>query len=1074
MTVPYAELHAHSAFSFLHGANLPEVMVQSASKLGLDAIAVLDYDGMYSAVQTNVAAREAGIATVQGTEFRLRGRSHLPVLANNVSGYHELSEAISEFQLGKREKTETIVDVEYLAKFCRGNWTVLTGTTSGELRHVLENEGIDAAVGVVNKLRDAFGTENVVVESALNTVQEQERTALQLAEVARRAGVPLVATTGARSANAESLKLAHVLRAVRLGATLDEIEPYLEAMPPMLRSGEQMMRIHRHHPEAVENAAMLADELAFDLRLLAPDLPHANVPSGFDDAQWLRHLTEQGALERYGTRAEHPEAWQKIDHELDLIVRLGFAGYFLIVKEIVDFCRSENILCQGRGSAANSAVCYALGITAVDAVRHKMLFERFLSPGRSGPPDIDIDIEAGRREIVIQHVYERYGRRNAAQVANVISYRPRSAIRDAAKAFGYSEDIAQIWVKNLDDAKPDPKVLDMATQMSRLPRHMGIHPGGMILTRQPVSQICPVQWATKEDRTVLQWDKDDCAEAGLVKFDLLGLGMLTALRKMFDTLADQGELAHDGKPYDLYNLPQEDPLVYDLLCAADTVGVFQVESRAQMNTLPRLQPRCFYDIVVEVALIRPGPIQGQAVNPYLRRRRGREPVRYPHPLLKPALEKTLGVPLFQEQLMQIAVDGAGFSASQADQLRKAMGAKRSDERMARLKPDLYKGFAERGITGEVADEIFASLRGFSEFGFPESHSFSFAYIVYASAWMKVHFPEEFYASILSSQPMGFYSSASLIDDARRHGVKVVRADVNFSYSETCVENWDEGEARNSDGEGASFLDGRTDGGEGSIEDGCADGGENLPVREAPIPPVQPQFGKRIRLGLRTVKGLDEKAIDRIVKAREEGTFKSVPDLAHRAALSAKDLEKLAQTGTLGSISKSRREALWVAPFVGQSVMQPTLPGFEWDSVPKLAPLNEVDRIITDYETSGFSVDAHPIQLVRAKLDEGGVLACKDVINIESGRRIKVGGVVTHRQRPHTARGTIFLSLEDETGLANVICSPELWQRFRRTALMEQALVVRGIVEKQDGACAVVADKLIALPIPVATKSRDFR
>ncbi len=1080
MTIPYAELHAHSAFSFLHGANLPEVMVQSASKLGLDAIAVLDYDGMYSAVQTNVAAREAGIATVQGTEFRLRGRSHLPVLANNVAGYHELSETISEFQLGKREKTETIVDVEYLAKFCRGNWTVLTGTASGEVRHALENEGIDAAVRVVNRLRDAFGAENVVVESVLNTVQEQEKTALQLAEVARIAGVPLVATTGARVASAESLKLAHVLRAVRLGATLDEVEPYLEAMPPMLRSGEQMARIHRFHPEAVENAAMLAEELAFDLRLLAPDLPHANVPSGFDDAQWLRHLTEQGALERYGTRAEHPEAWQKIDHELDIIVRLGFAGYFLIVKEIVDFCRSENILCQGRGSAANSAVCYALGITAVDAVRHKMLFERFLSPGRSGPPDIDIDIEAGRREIVIQHVYERYGRRNAAQVANVISYRPRSAIRDAAKAFGYSEDIAQLWVQNLDDAKPDPKVLNMATQMSRLPRHMGIHPGGMILTRQPVSQICPVQWATKEDRTVLQWDKDDCAEAGLVKFDLLGLGMLTALRKMFDTLADQGELADDGKPYDLYNLPQEDPLVYDLLCAADTVGVFQVESRAQMNTLPRLQPRCFYDIVVEVALIRPGPIQGQAVNPYLRRRRGREPVRYPHPLLKPALEKTLGVPLFQEQLMQIAVDAAGFSASQADQLRKAMGAKRSDERMARLKPDLYKGFAERGITGEVADEIFASLRGFSEFGFPESHSFSFAYIVYASAWMKVHFPEEFYASILSSQPMGFYSSASLIDDARRHGVLVVRADVNFSQAETCVEKWDEGEASNPDG-GASDAKDVSTAGIDDASDAGADVATGRRVQDgesahanAPIPPVQPQVGKRIRLGLLTVKGLDEKTIDRIVQAREDGPFKSVPDLAHRAALGAKDLEKLAQTGTLGSISKSRREAMWIAPFVGQSVTQPTLPGFEWNSVPKLAPLSDVDRIITDYETTGFSVEAHPMQLVRAKLDQGKVLVCKDVINTESGRRITVAGVVTHRQRPHTARGTIFLSLEDETGLANIICSPQLWEKFRRVALMERALVVRGIVEKQDGACAVVADKLSPLPIPVAAKSRDFR
>ncbi|MDO5050042.1 MAG: error-prone DNA polymerase [Actinomycetaceae bacterium] len=1024
MSVPYAELHAHSAFSFLHGANLPEVLVQKAAKLGLDAIAVLDYDGMYSAVQTNVAAREEGIATVQGTEFRLRGRTHLPILANNVDGYHELCEAISEFQLEKREKTETIVDAGHLAKFYRGNWTVLTGTRSGRLRRALENEGIDAALKVVADLQGVFGAENVVVESALNTPEEQERTALQLAEVARRSGAVLVATTGARVADTDSLRLAHVLRAVRLGATLDQVEPYLEAMPPMLRSGEQMLRIHRHYPQAVENAAELAERIAFDLRLLAPDLPNADVPEGFDDAAWLRHLTEKGALERYGTRAQHPEAWRKIDHELDIIVRLGFAGYFLIVKEIVDFCRSQNILCQGRGSAANSAVCFALGITAVDAVRHKMLFERFLSPGRSGPPDIDIDIEAQRREVVIQHIYERYGRRNAAQVANVISYRPRSAVRDAAKAFGYSEDIAQLWVKNLDDAKADPRVMDIAGQMSRLPRHMGIHPGGMVLTRQPVSQICPVQWATKEDRTVLQWDKDDCAEAGLVKFDLLGLGMLTALRKMFDSLAEQGELAADGKPFNLYNLPQEDPAVYDLLCAADTVGVFQVESRAQMNTLPRLQPRCFYDIVVEVALIRPGPIQGQAVNPYLRRRRGREAVTYPHPLLKPTLEKTLGVPLFQEQLMQIAVDAAGFSPSQADQLRKAMGSKRSPERMARLKPDLYKGFAERGITGEVADQIFDSLRGFSEFGFPESHSFSFAYIVYASAWMKVHFPEEFYAAILSSQPMGFYSAASLVEDARRHDVEVVRADVNFSKSETSVE-------------------------------------------------TDPE-GKRVRLGLKTVKGLDDKVIERIVVQRERGPFSSVPELAQRAGLRAKDLEKLAKSGALESVGTSRREAMWVAPFVTQSPSQPTLPGFEWESVPKLAPLTRVEQVVTDYETTGVSVDVHPVQMVRPQLDRYGVVPCARVIDVDSGRRIRVAGVVTHRQRPHTARGTIFLSLEDESGLANVICSPQLWQRFKRTALTEAALVVRGTVEKQDGACAVVADKLEPLPVPVAAKSRDFR
>lgn len=1031
---PYAELHAHSAFSFAHGANLPEAMVKRAAKLELDAIGILDYDGMYSAVQTNLAAREAGIASVHGSEIRLRGGLHLPVLANNVTGYHEICEAISSFQLAQNSRVETIYTLEHLAEHANGNWTILTGTAQGPVRRALQN-GINEAVRTVNYLQDLFG--DVCVESTLTTPDEEENESIALAEVARRAGVPLVATSAARAAGVGSVKLAHVLRAVRLGATLEQAAPYLEAFPPILRSAEDMLRIHRYHPEAVENAAALAGDIAFDVRLVAPELPDADVPNGHDDASWLRHLTEEGARERYGDRQSYPEAWAQIDKELDIIVRLGFSGYFLIVKEIVDFCRAQNILCQGRGSAANSAVCFALGITAVDAVRHKMLFERFLSPGRSGPPDIDIDIEAGRREIVIQHIYARYGRRYAAQVANVISYRPRSAIRDAAKAFGYSEDVAQLWVKDVGDSKPDPKVLAIAEQMAKLPRHMGIHPGGMILTRQPVSEICPVTWASKEGRTVLQWDKDDCAEAGLVKFDLLGLGMLTALRKMFDSLQSEGRVGTDAKPFNLYNLPPEDPLVYDLLCAADTVGVFQVESRAQMNTLPRLQPRRFYDIVIEVSLVRPGPIQGKAVNPFLRRRRGREAVTYLHPLLKPALEKTLGVPIFQEQLMQIAIDAAGFDAAQADQLRKAMGAKRSDERMLRLRPALYEGFAKNGISEEVADEIFDSLRAFSDFGFPESHSFSFAYIVYASAWMKVHFPEEFYASILSSQPMGFYSPASLVDDARRHGVVVARADVNFSLEETRVEIYE--------------------------------GDEGTPL----MPPVTPQAGKRVRLGLDSVAGLSSQCIDRIVNAREGGQFTSVSDLARRAGISGKDVERLAKAGALESITSERREAIWAAPFVGQTLIQPTLP-LDWDCAPELKPLTKVEEVVADYQATGVSVDQHPMQFVREELTARGVVPGANVPATPRGERIRVGGIITHRQRPHTAHGTIFLSLEDETGIVNVICQPNLWEKFRTIALTEKALVVRGVIEKEDGAVALLADKLERLSVPIASASRDFR
>ncbi|MBS4875817.1 MAG: error-prone DNA polymerase, partial [Actinomyces sp.] len=579
------------------------------------------------------------------------------------------------------------------------------------------------------------------------------------------------------------------------------------------------------------------------------------VPDGHTPDSWLAHCTYEGARARYGSRAHPPRAWETIDRELGVIERLGFAGYFLIVKEIVDFCARNGILCQGRGSAANSAVCYCLGITAVDAVRHNLLFERFLSDARSGPPDIDVDIEACRREEVIQYVYDTFGRDRAAQVANVITYRPRSAIRDVARALGYPAGTATAWSQGRGEVPP--LVGDAARALARLPRHMGIHSGGMVLTDQPVSRICPVGWAAMPGRTVLQWDKEDCADAGLVKFDLLSLGMLTALRVAFNELQAGGARTGDapnhlrgwaprvvrgreGQPLGLHTLPEEDPRVYDLLCAADTVGVFQVESRAQMNTLPRLKPRCFYDIVVEVALIRPGPIQGRSVNPYLRRRSGREEVTYLHPLLEPALRQTLGVPLFQEQLMRIATDAAGLSGARADQLRRAMGAKRSPERMEALKGDLMAGMEERGIDAPTRERIFEQLKGFADFGFPESHSFSFAHIVYASSWLKVHAPEHFYAAILASQPMGFYSPATLVQDARRHGVRVVGPSVNDSLVDASVQHVSEDEV------GDSYSPGRP---------------ESLPSRGTV--PLDVDSGLAVRIGLNQVRGLGAVA-ERIV------------------------------------------------------------------------------------------------------------------------------------------------------------------------------------------------------------------
>lgn len=1041
MSSRYAELHAYSAFSFLHGADLPADLIAQAAKLELSAVAVLDRDGMYAAVQTAIAAKEANMPTVFGAVVRLPGNYELPILAQNVAGYHDLCTVLSQAQLSQAQRHHTILDLETLAQANQGNWAILTGTSNGKLRQKLRAESLSGARTHLAQLVDYFGAEHVVVESCLETVAEQGEMADILAQLAAEFNLPLAATTGARAAGPSSLRRAHLLRAIEANATLDEIQPYLEALPPMLRSDVDMRRIHHRHPRAVDIAGELGQAWAFDLNLIAPQLPACNTPSNYDEARWLRVCTYRGALRRYGTRQQHPRAWETIDRELALIIELGFAGYFLIVKEIVDFCHRENILCQGRGSAANSAVCFALGITAVDAVRHRMLFERFLSPGRSGPPDIDIDIEAVRREEVIAHIYRRYGRRAAAQVANVITYRPRSALRDSARACGFSEDVINQWTRRTHTRAPDPTVAALAAELTHLPRHLGIHSGGMILTRQPVSSLCPVQWASKSGRTVVQWDKEDCAQVGLVKFDLLGLGMLTALRYMFDSVEASGVRHQSGQVLGMENLPAEDPKVYDLLCAADTVGVFQVESRAQMNTLPRMRPRCFYDLVIEVALVRPGPIHGQAVNPYLRRRLGLEPVTYTHPLLEPILRRTLGVAIFQEQLLAIAIDVAGFDAGAADQLRKAISSKRSSQRLAKLRPAFYEGLAANGITGEAADTIYASLQGFAEFGFPESHAFSFANLVYASSWMKVHFPEDFYAAILAAQPMGFYSPASLVQDARRHGVEVLGVDVNASDLHARVEQLNTAHT-------------------------CAPttGAVELEVDRY----------KAVRLGFEAVRSLPTAAAERILTARESGPFSDLADLAQRAQLSAREVELLAAAGACESLGMSRRAAIWQAPLVGASGCQPMLPGIQWPQPPHLpTPVGE-ELTELDYRTTGLSTDAHPLAWHREQLAAQGVVACAQVAPDLRGRRVQVAGWVTHRQRPHTAKGTVFLSLEDETGLLNVICSPGMWKRYRQVGLTHAVVIVRGVVQCESGVCQLRADKISGYQQVVAPKSRDFR
>lgn len=1077
----YAELHAHSVYTFLEGANTPSTLTHTAAKLGLSALSILDVDGMYSVVQTAAAGKKANLPIVYGTELTLhpstlettsttdeRTRLHphdpgirLPVLATSQEGYRNLCELLSTHFLAEEGRRKAALTWEEIKPFT-GNLFALTGTMRGPLRRALARnpnlKDTGSHHGVLEQILHTFGHSHVGIETHLQPHDPPEL-ADQLAAVATRHDLPLVATGAVRCASPRNQPLADVLTATRMRMSLDEAEPHLPAWRTFLRSPQEMLDLHHRHPEAVVNAADLAQQFSFDFNILEPGLPHYDVPEGHTEATWLRHLTYLGAKRHYGSQGKQPKAWKQIEHELRIIEQLGFPGYFLIVKDIVDFCKTSGILCQGRGSAANSAVCYALEITAVDAVKHKMLFERFLSPDRVEAPDIDLDIEAGERERVIQYVYTRYGRTNAALVANVISYRPKSAIRDAGTALGFPEGQVNRWSKfsGRSHRSPlvkdqgalngiPPLVVDIAANLQKIPRHMGIHPGGMVLTRTPVSQVCPVRWGAMPGRSVLQWDKEDCADAGLVKFDLLGLGMLTALRRSFTWLEENG-VTYGGRPLDLHNLPEEDPRVYDLLCAAETVGVFQVESRAQMNTLPRLKPRVFYDIVIEVALIRPGPIQGNAVSPYLRRKNGREPVTYLHPLMESALKKTLGVPLFQEQLMQIAVDVAGFSPGQADELRRAIGSKRSSERMTALKPALFEGMSSRGVKRDIQERVFEQLRGFAEFGFPESHAFSFAYLVYASAWLKVHYPEHFYAAILASQPMGFYSPASLIEDARRHGVRVLPPSVEYSQVV------------------ATPVESSSAGGEVA----------ELDIKAAAPKLVQAHPNWVVRLGLESVKGLGV-AAERIVSARREGGFRSVADLAARAELNQVQMEKLAAAGALGDLGVSRREGLWAAgPVSTQNWHQPFLPGTEVGAdAPTLGVMTPAEEMLSDYASMGLTTGGHPLSFVRAELDCRGIIELKRLPDVEDGVRVQVAGLITHRQRPQTAAGTTFLSLEDETGLGNVICSPGLWKRYRTVALESQAMVVRGRIEKGDGAVALVADRLETLSLPVTVRSRDFR
>ena len=1009
-TVPFVELHGVSSYSFLDGASEPEDMVARAVELGLNGLALVDRDGFYGLMKFVEAAAEADLPTVYGVELTL-GERVLMVLARTPEGYRRMSRLVGGARRdgGERGLVASPPLPEVLDLLGEECLYLLGGEWIPDIATFIERIKIDC----------------LVLEYSCTLLPEDADSHAALDALS---GMRAIVTARPAAATRDRARLAAAKRALARRNSLEDARPDAHPMGAhWLRSGEQMAQLMPGRPELLAETLAVLEECSFTWGALVPNLPDYSVPDGHTEMSWLEHLTWERFGPRYATRPDdiRERARAQVAYELGVIEKLGFPGYFLIVCDLVDFCKEANILCQGRGSAANSAVCFALGITNAEPISAGLLFERFLSPDRDGPPDIDIDIESGRREEVIQYVYRTHGRERAAQVANVITYRRKGATRDAARALGYPQGAADGWSKGLSD--PPADVVALAEQFKGQPRHLGIHSGGMVLCDRPISDVVPMEWARMENRSVLQWDKDDCAAAGLVKFDLLGLGMLEALHHMLDLVKET-----TGRTVNFWELDLDEPEVYDMLCRADAVGVFQIESRAQLSTLPRLKPRVFFDLVVEVALIRPGPIQGGSVHPYLRRRDGREPVTFDHPVLEKSLGKTLGIPLFQEQLMQIAVDAAGFSGAEADSLRRAMGSKRSPAKMAALKERFFDGLERtNGIVGAVAESLWNKIVAFAAYGFPESHSQSFASLVYFSAWMKYHYPAQFCVGLLRAQPMGFYSPQSLIQDARRHGIAILPATVNDSGREARAV---------------------------PVSDGAAAGAIG------------------IRLGLNLIKGLGDKAADRIEAAvAADGPFADIPDLARRADLSVEQVEALATAGALDVFGVNRRQALWQAG-VAATERASMLPGLSAIDAPALPGMSAFELMATDVVATGVTHDKQPMEMVRDALARRGILTSAQLKAVPDGSRVTIAGIVTHRQRPQTASGVTFFGMEDETGLLNVMVTSGLWTRHKVVARTSKALIIRGIVQNATGAVTVVADKLepLALGEWLSRGSRDFR
>ncbi len=1041
----YVELHARSAFSFLQGASLPEELAGVAAELGFPAAALLDRDGVYGAPRFHMAARKAGIRAHIGAEVTCTDGAHYPLLAESRAGYQNLCRLITRTKL-RAKKGEGAAEPGEFAEFARG-LVCLTGGEDGPLARALREGGIEEGRRCAERLIETFGKQNVFVELQRHFDRDEEARNQAAIEIARALGLPVVATNGVCHALPHEREILDVLTCVRHKVTLEAAGRLLARNSERrLKPAAEMERLFRDLPEAIANTAELSSRLEFTLADLAYEFPRYPVPPGETMASFLRKLTDEGARRRY--RPYHERARRQIERELALIEKLKLEGYFLIVWDIVRFCREQGILAQGRGSAANSAVCYSLGITAVDPVGMELLFERFLSEERGEWPDIDLDLPSGdRRERVIQYVYERYGRLGAAMTANVITYRGRSAAREVGKVLGFDEPVLarlsgfvrgwewkdpkdtterQFCEAGLDLDHPRiRKFLQLYMAVQDLPRHLGQHSGGMVICQGQLDSVVPLEPATMPGRVVVQWDKDDCADMGIIKVDLLGLGMMAVLEETLVLIRE-----HYGEDVDLARLPPDDPLVYDALQRADTVGMFQVESRAQQAILPRMRPSKFYDLVVQVGIIRPGPIVGKMVHPYLKRRQGREEPECLHPSLEPVLRRTLGVPIFQEQLLRMAMIVSNFSGGEAEELRRAFSHKRSEAKMKEIEVRLREGMERNGITGATQDVIVQSITSFALYGFPESHAASFALLAYASAYLKCHYLAPFTAALLNNQPMGFYHPSTLIKDAQRHGLKVKPVDVTRSDWPCTIE-----------------------------KDGVA--GPTL----------------SLRLGLRYVRGLREQAGRAIVRERARRPFESIEDLARRVPELHKDeMTMLAEVGALNFIQPAhRRDALWKS----ERAARPAGPLLQYldeaETSSPLKPMTVEERLNADYYGTGLTIGPHPMAYRRAEMNALGVTRAIDLRTLPNGRVVRVAGWVIVRQRPGTARGFVFLSLEDETGIANIIVSPDTFESNRMVLVNEPFLLIEGVLQNVDQVVSVKAGRIAPLPGPTtASISHDFR